>query len=964
LFRSGSTTTDVDPEPDPQATAAEVQRLRTTFLRLVGAARGLAAGAHAAVGAARQSFHQADRDAVRRSHRELTRAEAELGEAYDQLRTLLVGRAARIAPGPASASWDAPEWRSADWLGSSSARHLRLGSLVVPGLAPEGEQLEDLPALLPLLDVGNIAVVGSEPWAMELLTGLVLRSIAAVPPGRLEVVVFDPRIRGVFSPFASLRRANTDIFGEPVGTAPEFEKRLHALRAAVARVAELVGAHSVPDLGSLVTATGVQPEPYRLVVVLDYPTGVDSTVQAALERISDGGPRRGVSLLIHHDPQARVNNDVDPAALLAHATVITGRAGAVTTDTLPGVTVRPDPAPPRELISAVASTVAERADRGAAPTVDFADLLPPPEQIWIHDATEGMTATIGQAGFDRVELNLRGADPALPNALIGGASGQGKSNLLLVMLHSIAASYPPDEVEMYLLDFKDGLEFDRLGPRPDRPHWMPHVRVLGLEGDRLFGLAVLRHLNAEFGRRAERFRSAGQNHLGAYRQAHPEERVPRLLVVIDEFQVLIGGQDDLGNEAIRIIETLARRGRAVGIHLVLASQTLSGIEGLATKEQSIFGQFPWRVSLKTEASESEAILGRMNTEAATLRFRGEAILNSEYGSLAHNRRATIAYADESLLDKLRSQLWAKADDPTPPRVFYASRPTDPAELPAALTRVLSHAGPHDDGARHALLGLPVDVDPHPIAFSFRPDPGRTLALVGDGREDALGVLTAAVWSLAAQELHAEFVLLDALAGSGLPTPEVQAMAELARSRGHEVTVHPGRDTAQVLLDLAERLNERLASGPSGQERAGSGPSGQERAGSEDGEARPLYVIAPGLHRAPRLDQFSPSGLSPAEALQKLVGEGPIGHLYLLGWWSTYNTFSSQLGYTMSALVGGYVFLRLPEGDVQSVCGPFVRYTPQAHRAMFWDRTQGNDPTPTVPFGLPSRDELRQLGGDR
>lgn len=130
------------------------------------------------------------------------------------------------------------------------------------------------------------------------------------------------------------------------------------------------------------------------------------------------------------------------------------------------------------------------------------------------------------------------------------------------------------------------------------------------------------------------------------------------------------------------------------------------------------------------------------------------------------------------------------------------------------------------------------------------------------------------------------------------------------------------------------------------------------------EPRPLYVIAPGLHRAPRLDQFSMSGLSPAEALQRLVGEGPIGQLYLLGWWSTLNVFHTHLGYQMSTLVGGHLFLRLPEGDVQTVCGPFVRYAAQAHRALFWDRTLGNAPTPMVPFGLPSREELRRLGGAR
>ncbi len=427
----------------------------------------------------------AERDAARQTHRELTRADAEVDEAYDSIRTLLLNRAARLAPGPAAARWDEPEWRSADWLATGAARQLRVGSLVISGVAAEGEQLEDLPALVPLLDVGNLAVVDGEgaSWPTDVLSGLVLRALATAPAGRLEVVVYDPRIRGVFSPFSGLRRASADIFGEPVATAAEFADRLHRLRAAVARVAELVGAHSVADLGELVAATGVQPEPYRLVVVLDYPTGIDSAVQAELVRIADGGPRRGVSLLVHHDPRAKGGNDVNPAVLLEHMTVVTGRPGALEVSTLPGVTVRPDPAPPRDLVASVAAHLADRAHHGAAPSVDFADLLPPPEQVWSRDAIQGMTAVLGTSGFDRVELDLRGSDPALPNALIGGASGQGKSNLLLVLLHSIAAAYPPEEVEMYLLDFKDGLEFDRLGPAP-RPSTLDAARPGARPGGR------------------------------------------------------------------------------------------------------------------------------------------------------------------------------------------------------------------------------------------------------------------------------------------------------------------------------------------------------------------------------------------------------------------------------------------------------------------------------------------------
>jgi hypothetical protein len=850
---------------------------------------------------------------------------------------VVVNRAGRLAPRLASAPWDSPEWRSADWLGVGAARYVRIGSIAVAGPTPD-ERPPDLPALVPLLDGGNLGFVADGDdveWPVAAIRGVVLRALATAAPGRLELVVYDPRIRGVTSWFSALRKAGTDLLGESLSTSAELGGRLAVLRAAVTRVAELAGAHGVADLGALYDATGVQPEPYRLLVVCDYPYGIDGRAQAELLRLAEGGPRRGVSLLVQHDPGAEADAHVEPGALLSHLTVVRGRNSAVRVSALPGVEVRPDPGPQRALVETVSERVAEGARRGAAPNVDFGRLLPDVGHLWQRDAVHGMTAQIGRSGLDVIEMELRGSDPALPNALVGGASGQGKSNLLLVLLHSIAANYSPDEVAMYLLDFKDGLEFDRLGPRLGKPWSLPHARVLGLEGDRTFGLATLRHLDAEFRRRAELFRVAGYNNLAAYRQAHPTAVVPRLLLVIDEFQVLIDEDDDIARESVAILETLARRGRAVGIHLVLASQTLSGIETLMTKERSIFGQFPWRVSLKTEASESEAVLGRGNTEAAQLRFRGEIVLNAEYGDPAHNRRAVVAYADERQLDDLRRGLWERAGMPPPPRVFYAARPSDPMELPGAVARVAG-ATPND-GTRHAVLGLPVDVDPAPVTFSLTADPGRTLAVLGEGRADAFGLFGSVAWSLAAQHPSggAEFVLLDAVGGEA-GSPETEIVVDAVRAHVQNATVHTGPAVGPALVDLGRLIDARLA----------------ERATGAAGAHGPVYVLGIGLHRAARLGQYAPGGARPADGLGKLVRDGPLVDVHLIGWWNTLRVFSEHVTHEFLPLVGGLVFLRVPQSDVQHMLGPSLRYAPRPHRGLFCDVAHGGVPVPVVPFALP------------
>lgn len=57
----------------------------------------------------------------------------------------------------------------------------------------------------------------------------------------------------------------------------------------------------------------------------------------------------------------------------------------------------------------------------------------------------------------------------------------------------------------------------------------------------------------------------------------------RLVVVIDEFQFLFAGNDPIAGQAAATLEELARKGRSYGIHLILASQTIAGIEALYTK---------------------------------------------------------------------------------------------------------------------------------------------------------------------------------------------------------------------------------------------------------------------------------------------------------------------------------------------------------------------------------------------
>src|SRR4029453_3289999 len=80
------------------------------------------------------------------------------------------------------------------------------------------------------------------------------------------------------------------------------------------------------------------------------------------------------------------------------------------------------------------------------------------------------------------------------------------------------------------------------------------------------------------------------------RAEDPAGHWPRIVAVIDEFQVLLAGRDAMADEAVALLEGLARRGRSQGIHLVLASQDVSGIEALWGRS-GLIAQFTLRIAL-------------------------------------------------------------------------------------------------------------------------------------------------------------------------------------------------------------------------------------------------------------------------------------------------------------------------------------------------------------------------------
>ena len=232
-----------------------------------------------------------------------------------------------------------------------------------------------------------------------------------------------------------------------------------------------------------------------------------------------------------------------------------------------------------------------------------------------------------------------GATNSEHHALLAGKTGSGKSNLLHVLIHTLCEKYSPEEIDLYLLDYKESTEFNVYAAPP-----LPHARLVATESDPEYGVTVLRHLVGELETRARIFKSANARDFAEYRKLS-RVRLPRVLLIIDEFQVLFSEGRQVAEAAEQLLSQLLKQGRSFGIHILLATQTLKGIN--AQSIGSIITQLGCRIALACGQEDSAMILGGGNWAAAELRSPPEGIINNANGAKSGNVRFMIPFAGES-----------------------------------------------------------------------------------------------------------------------------------------------------------------------------------------------------------------------------------------------------------------------------------------------------------------------------
>ncbi|MFG1703432.1 FtsK/SpoIIIE domain-containing protein [Nonomuraea sp. M3C6] len=535
-----------------------------------------------------------DRRHGKKQHKKAIKEYKEQLQAYDEAveRARVADEAARRsdAPDPAQVLLTATGPRRRLWerrIHDSDSLRLRVGLADLPANLELSEEqggpieppiCRSVPVALPMRRLGVAGVTGPRTAATSLASWLIAQAATLHSPRDLAIVVVSAHADGEqrwgwmrWLPHCA-PRAGEDCVAL-IGTDPESAARR------VSELATLIDQRqntSIPELGKIPTGwddlggpekptfSSYDVRPYDVLVILDGAQVLRGLPN--MPQVLRQGPRSGVFTLAIDDDQRLLPEECQTVAACGTDGLIRLLGGGL--DVIGPV-----------LGDLVSATWCDRLARALSPIRDVSrddpagnlpdairllDLMGMPNPAgqelaaqWRDRGSTRALIGIGPDGPFSVDLKLDG-----PHGLIAGTTGAGKSELLQTLICSLAVANRPDQLTFVLIDYKGGAAFKECVR-------LPHTVGMVSDLDGHLTQRALDSLAAEIRRRERLLLAAGAKDIDDY--AGPG--LPRLVLIIDEFAALVAELPDFVTGLVDI----ARRGRSLGIHLILATQRPAGV---------------------------------------------------------------------------------------------------------------------------------------------------------------------------------------------------------------------------------------------------------------------------------------------------------------------------------------------------------------------------------------------------
>ena len=324
---------------------------------------------------------------------------------------------------------------------------------------------------------------------------------------------------------------------------------------------------------------------YTFVFISDFPRVTTEQRKLVSKLVTANCQQSGVFVFLSWDMNAKWTDDIDYQALLDNMTLLfpknnryyfknSGHDELLNKFMLKLDSEIVDSKAQELFAHRIASQIEEAEKRNKQDVLiqDFANIESSPYEPVMSE----ISVTVGLDIEDKREATLRFNSVDHLHAFILGQSGSGKSVLLNNIITTAILKYSPQDLMLYLMDFK-GVEFNSYCG-------IKHAKAILVDNsDPQMTLEVLRELKDENKRREKLFREKTVKNIDVYNRKFPNNHLPQILFVADECQVLFqmpenATQRIIQNEISNILNTIATQGRSQGIHMLLATQQLDGTD--------------------------------------------------------------------------------------------------------------------------------------------------------------------------------------------------------------------------------------------------------------------------------------------------------------------------------------------------------------------------------------------------
>ena len=374
-------------------------------------------------------------------------------------------------------------------------------------------------------------------------------------------------------------------------------------------------------------------QPFRFVMVANYPKGFNTEAQNHLVSLMKNGPKAGVFVIASVDNTAKPDYNYNPSDIRNIGIEFDIEYNSF--NNLPSSeyfntkfifnleTELPT------YIDSIKEQLNKNSNEAQKISVNINSELNGKE--WTGNSSKGIKIPIGATITNEPIFLDFSNTSGVHHAMIGGATGSGKTVLQHDIIINGSLLYSPEELQFVLMDYKEGTEFKIYES-------LPHVKVLSIDSKREFGLSVFDFLVNEITNRGNLFKEFNTGNLEGYCNASGK-KMARIVVIIDEFQVLLSESDAITTKIATLMEDVARRGRSFGINLILATQTLGDV----AINTSTLNQLGLRLAMKMPENDCTRLLSVDNDLPKTFNRAGQALYNANQGQKNGNVEFQVAY---------------------------------------------------------------------------------------------------------------------------------------------------------------------------------------------------------------------------------------------------------------------------------------------------------------------------------